>query len=114
MITARELEALLVEWGLPASEAGRYVARADRERRGQLSFDAFFHRMRLCWRFIYYEVFRAQLSRKGTDDMIARSALALFERHRASVLRRRVERQLLSRVPFLSQASPELIDAVLA
>jgi CRP-like cAMP-binding protein/Ca2+-binding EF-hand superfamily protein len=108
-ITVSDLEALLVEWGLPVSEAARYLAHGDRDGDGRLSFDEFFTGMRPLWRFVYYEVFRAQLNRKGTDDMIGRSATAMRDKHRAGGVRRRVEHELLSRVPFLAQAKPELI-----
>jgi CRP-like cAMP-binding protein len=113
-ITAPDLEALLVEWGLPGSEAARYLAHADRDRDGRLSFDEFFRGMRPFWRFIYYEVFRAQLNRQGTDDMIGRSARALLDKHRTGALRRRVQHELLARVPFLANAQPELIDDLAA
>jgi CRP-like cAMP-binding protein/Ca2+-binding EF-hand superfamily protein len=113
-VTVGDLEVLLAEWGLPASEAGRYLAQVDRDGDGRLSFDEFFRGLRPFWRFIFYEVFRAQLNRRGTDDMVGRSARALLDQHRTGTLRRRVRQELLGRVPFLANAQPDLINDLAA
>lgn len=109
-LTATDLEVLLTEWGLPAGEASAYLAHADRDGDGQISFDDFLQRMRPFWRFIFFEVFRAQLDRKNTNDLVGRSATAIRDRLRTKGLRRRVEHELLSHVPFLAGATPELLD----
>jgi Ca2+-binding EF-hand superfamily protein len=55
-ISRLELQLLLLEWGLPASEVDRYFDACDRDRDGVVSFDEFFTSMSPVWSFLSREL----------------------------------------------------------
>lgn len=111
-LTRLELDLLLHEWGLPVGETARYLKWVDAAG-GRIEFEAFFKRMRPMWRYIYYDVFRAEYARTR-GDMIGRSVNAIVAARKTDALRARVKRELLARVPFLSGAGDELIGDLAA
>lgn len=111
-LTRLELDLLLHEWGLPAGETSRYLKWVEAAG-GRIEFDAFFQRMRPMWRYIYYDVFRAEYARTR-GDMIGRSVNAIVAARKTDALRARMKRELLARVPFLSGAGDELIGDLAA
>ena len=104
MIGLLELELLLLEWGLPSSEAELYMKIADTDGDGKLSPDDFLKRMRPVWRYIYFDILTADASRKDTE-MIGRSVSAFKDARKSDSLRHKVKTQLLSNVPFLEGAT---------
>ncbi len=109
VIGRSDLTLLLLEWGLPAEEADRYIERADTNRNGQIDFDEFFRHVRPVWRFIFYDIYRAEDARENTE-MIGRSLTAMKEAGRVQDLRLRLKRELLSHVPFLAGADENMIS----
>jgi CRP-like cAMP-binding protein len=65
------------------------------------------------WRYIYYEIFRAEYARRGSE-MIGRGGSAGRDARKTSVLREKVKHDLLARVPFLAGANEELISDLAA
>lgn len=108
LIGPAELRVLLLEWGCPETEARRYLARADSDGDGMIDFDDFYNKMRPVWRFIYYDVYQAEASQSETD-MIKRFATSVKETSRVKKQKRTLQEELLSRVPFLQNASAKLI-----
>lgn len=104
-----ELELLLLEWGLPASEAELYLKIADTDGDGELSPDDFFQRLRPVWRYIYFDIHTAQSSHQETE-MIGRSVSAFKDARKTAALRHKVKSELLASVPFLSGATDDLIS----
>ncbi len=111
-LTRLELDLLLNEWGLPAGETARYLKWVNAAG-GRIEFEAFFKRMRPMWRYIYYDVFRAEYA-SSRGEMIGRSVSAIVAARKTDALRARVKRELLARVPFLSGAGDELIGDLAA
>ena len=69
----------------------------------------FFRGMKPVWRFIYYDILRAEdVGRES--EMVGRYVTSFRDERRTDALRRKVQRELLSRVPFLEGASAQLID----
>ncbi len=108
LIGPAELRVLLLEWGCPETEARRYLARADSNGDGMIDFDDFYTKMRPVWRFIYYDVYQAEACQSETD-MIKRFAMSVKESGRVKKQKRTIQEELLSRVPFLQNASSKLI-----
>ncbi len=108
-----ELDLLLIEWGLPASETRRYLARTDRDADGRITFSEFLLKMEPVWRYIYHEIFRSHYNRQGSE-MVGRGLSAVLDARRTDALREQVKRSLLTRVPFLEGASEELIGNLTA
>ena len=107
VLTRKELDLLLHEWGLPQVETERYLARMA-SGRGEIDFEHFYKDMRPVWRYAYYEVFRAEYS-GSRGDMIGRSVNAIIGARRTDALRERVKRDLITHVLFLAEAGEELI-----
>ncbi len=107
VLSSHDLDLLLGEWGLPAAETRRYLRRAA-PGATEMAFDGFFKGMRPVWRFIYYEVFRADYA-TSRGDMIRRSVSALVASRKTDLLREKVKRELLAQVSFLQSASDELV-----
>ncbi len=103
-----ELRVLLLEWGCPESEARRYIRRVDSDGDGMINFDDFYAKMRSVWRFIYYEVYQAESAQEETD-MLQRFATSFKESMLVRRQKRTVQEELLSRVPFLQNASEKLV-----
>ncbi len=108
LIALMELQLLLLEWGLPETEAGRYIARCDKDGDGVISFDEFFRNMRPVWRFIWYDIVTAEAAR-GETEMIGRFVSSVKDELRTSQVLKSVQRELLEQVPFLKGAQPALI-----
>jgi CRP-like cAMP-binding protein/Ca2+-binding EF-hand superfamily protein len=99
-----ELNILVDEWGLPRAEADRYLHKAG-VGDGRLGFDDFFRELRPIWRFIYYEIYRAE-----DFEMVGRAVSAIKGAMGAQEMRRRVQRDLLARVPLLADVSEDHIS----
>jgi CRP-like cAMP-binding protein/Ca2+-binding EF-hand superfamily protein len=108
-----ELDLLLIEWGLPATETRRYLARADVDANGKINFSEFLLKMEPIWRYIYHEIFRSHYNRRG-NEMVSRGLSAVLDARKRDALREQVKQSLLTRVPFLSGASDELIGNLTA
>ena len=103
-----ELQLLLLEWGLPETEAGRYIKRCDTDGDGVISFDEFFRNMRPVWRFIWYDIVTAEAAR-GETEMIGRFVSSVKDELRTSQVMKSVQRDLLEQVPFLKGADQTLV-----
>jgi CRP-like cAMP-binding protein/Ca2+-binding EF-hand superfamily protein len=111
-IEAQDLDLLLIEWGLPASETKLYLTRIRTDAQGRIGFAEFLRTMEPVWRYIYHEVFQP-VAAAHDSEMIGRGVRAASEARRADALREHIKRDLLARVPFLKDATENLI-AVLA
>ncbi|HTQ30013.1 MAG TPA: cyclic nucleotide-binding domain-containing protein [Opitutaceae bacterium] len=112
-LSPADLDLLLLEWGLPQSETRRYLARVKTDENGRIIFGEFLRSMEPVWRYIYYEIFRAEYTRRGTE-MIGRGVSAIRDARKTGLLREKVKRELLARVPFLAGAGEELISDLAA
>ena len=108
-LSPADLDHLLLDWGLPQSETRRYLARAKTDADGRIAFSEFLRTMEPVWRYIYYEVFLAEYTRR-TSEMIGRGISAVRDARRSNTLREKVKRHLLVQVPFLAGAGDELIS----
>lgn len=104
----QEINALLLEWGCPEGEASRYLKHIDSDGDGMINFDDFYQKMRAVWRFIYFDVYEAEAAQTETD-MLIRTASSVREAMLVKRQRATIEEELLSRVPFLGNASEMLI-----
>lgn len=111
-LEAKDLDLLLIEWGLPASETKLYLGRIQADTQGRIGFAEFLRTMEPVWRFIYHEVFKP-VAAQHDSEMIGRGVRAVSESRRSDALREHIKRDLLARVTFLQDASENLI-AVLA
>jgi CRP-like cAMP-binding protein/Ca2+-binding EF-hand superfamily protein len=112
-LSPADLDLLLLEWGLPESETQRYLARVKTDGHGRVSFSEFLRSMEPVWRYIYYEIFRAEYARRGSE-MIGRGVSAVRDARKTGALREKVKHDLLVQVPFLTGASEELISDLAA
>lgn len=103
------LRLLLSEWGLPESEAARYLKRVDTNGDGLIDFDDFFTRMRPVWRYIYFDIYQAEAAQEETD-MLRRLLSSNKEAGRAKRMMKTVQEELLSKVPFLANGTAQLIS----
>lgn len=103
------LRLLLLEWGLPEKEADRYMKRVDSNGDGLISFDDFFTKMRPVWRYIYFDIYQAEAAQQEETDMIRRLVSSNKEANRQKKMMKTVQEELLSKVPFLQNATEQLI-----
>jgi CRP-like cAMP-binding protein/Ca2+-binding EF-hand superfamily protein len=106
-LTAYDLQLLLMEWGLPSTEVGRYFERFDVDGDGKITFEEFFHKMRPVWRFIFYQILQAEGADRG--DMVRREWAAFRDARRTDAVKQVVKHDLLTRVRFLQNVDEGLI-----
>ena len=104
-----DLEMLLLEWGLPTGESARYLDDLDTDEDGLVDFDEFFRKMKPVWKFIYYDILRAEDTSRDSE-MVGRFVTSFLDERKTEALRQTVKRELLSRVPFLQGATDGLVD----
>lgn len=100
---------LLSEWGLPKSEAERYLRQVDGNGDGQIDFEDFFTKMRPVWRFIYFDIYEAEAAGEETD-MLKRMFTSNKEAALEKKMTRTVQEDLLGKVPFLADADAILVQ----
>lgn len=112
VLSRNELDALLGEWGLPASETAHYLSRAGGAE-GRITLPLFIAHLEPVWRFIFHEILRARQS-SDRGEMIGRGMVIAREEQQASGLRGTIRRELLQSVPFLAGASEDLVGNLAA
>ena len=112
-IEPHELELLLLEWGLPSGESNRYMQQADLDGDGKLSFDEFFHGMKPVWQFIFYDILRAE-TKEDSGEMVGRIVAAFKDSRKTEMLGRTLKVDLMKKVPFLANATDQLISDLAA
>lgn len=102
MLGREELEGLLTEWSMPASDVRRWTRSLGLEDGADIPFDLFFDKMRPIWRFIYYDIIEA---RNGSrDDLIQRVFAAWRDQDEAERVEDDLRHRLVRDIPFLQGA----------
>ena len=105
-----ELGELLTEWGLSKNEVKDYFTLLGSE---QVNFDLFFHKMSPVWKYIYFDILRAQ-DTSESSEMIGRSLDSIRSSKKVSELKKDIEISLLKNTPFLNGADPKLVEDLAA
>lgn len=107
-ISPFELELLLLEWGLPASDVEDWLRLADSTGDGRLSPEEFFKNFRPVWSFIYYVVVKARHAETKSIQNILFGKAA--DERRTSQIRNAVQMQRLKGVDLFAGASEAFFE----
>jgi len=105
-----ELAELLSEWGLSKGEVQDYFTLLGTKK---VNFDLFFHKMAPIWKYIYFDILRAQ-DKSESNEMIGRSLDSLRSSKKITELKKDIEINLLKNTPFLKDAEPKLVEDLAA
>ena len=105
-----ELEALLIEWGLPASDVDRWLRIADRDGDGRITRADFYEKLEPVWRFVYYVVVEG---RDAGHDSVSRKVIGEEQDARqAREIRAALGTGSLAGVALFSGADATFLDDV--
>ncbi|MFI5311016.1 MAG: cyclic nucleotide-binding domain-containing protein [Gemmatimonadales bacterium] len=109
-ISRFELELLLIEWGLPKSDADRWMRLGDSDGDGRLTRADFYERFRPVWKFIYYVVVE---SKDPGHDSVQRKVFGEKEdRKKSRAMRTALDANRLRDVALFAGASDAFLDDI--
>lgn len=109
-ISRFELELLLIEWGLPASDVDRWLALGDSDGDGRITRTDFYDKFRVVWSFIYYVVVEAHNS--GHDTVQRKVFGAADDRKKTKAIRQALNAERLRGVELFTGGSMAFLDDI--
>lgn len=108
LLGPHEIQSLMDEWALPPRVVRQWRARIGLRDDEGVDFDCFFRKMRVIWRFIFYDIITYRRRERGTS--FRERILGAPPRSPQAVFEQEIRMSLVRPLPFLKGADDALVS----